>query len=76
MDWLENRLQRFPRLWRLYMALNFCKNQYADGTLKTDGPVFRLFARVFYLNCSCCAALRGILAGLIIGWLWGYLCRL
>jgi hypothetical protein len=67
MELIESRLEKHPGLWRIYMVLNFCKSQYADGTVKTDGPLFRLFSRIFYLQCSCCAACRGILAGLIAG---------
>jgi hypothetical protein len=67
MELIESRLEKHPGLWRVYLALNLCKSRYADGTVKEDGRLFRLFDRVFYLNCSCCAAVRGILAGLIAG---------
>jgi hypothetical protein len=64
---LEAVIARHPTLWRLYVALNFCKEAYADGTPKVDGPLFNVFKRVFYLECACCAALRGILVGLLAG---------
>ena len=67
MEILEDRLSRHRLLWSLYLAFNFCKPEYADGTAKVDGPLFRLFKRVFYLECSCCAAVRGLLAGFLLG---------
>jgi hypothetical protein len=67
MEALEAALSRRPRLWRIYLALNPCKEAYADGTFKTDGPAFKAFAAVFYLKCPCCAALRGLIAGLLLG---------
>jgi hypothetical protein len=67
MDRLEGWLSKSPRLWAVYVRLNFCKAQYADGTPKKDGIMFRIFSKVFYLDCSCCAALRGLLAGFAMG---------
>jgi hypothetical protein len=62
-DWLEKR----PRLWSLYVRFNFCKGAYADGTPKKDGLLFRIFSKIFYLDCSCCAASRGLLIGFASG---------
>jgi hypothetical protein len=68
---LEAALARRPALWRIWCAVNFCKAEFADGTAKEDGPAFRLFRRIFHLECSCCSALRGILAGLLVGFVLG-----
>lgn len=64
---LESVLARFPRVWAAYLKWNFCKGELADGSEKPEGPFFRAFAKIFYLECSCCAAVRGILAGLVLG---------
>jgi hypothetical protein len=71
MERFEGWLIKWPRLWRAYVWLNFCKGQYADGTPKTESIFFKLFHKVFYLDCSCCAAIRGLLIGCIIGYLFG-----
>jgi hypothetical protein len=63
MEKFEQWLAKKPVLWRWYCALNFCKETYADGRVKVDGFWFRLFSRVFYLKCSCCSALRGLVVG-------------
>jgi hypothetical protein len=67
MEAFEDWLRRRPRLWRLYVRLNFCKAELADGTPKPPSRVYDLFYRAFYLNCPCCAALRGMLCGLALG---------
>ena len=67
MDWLEAKIQRRPRLWALYLRLNFCKGQLADGSPKPESTLFRAFSRIFYLDCSCCAALRGLAFGFVLG---------
>ena len=76
MEVLEEFLARHPRLWRVYVAWNFCKPALADGREKNPSRGYDWFYRIFYLNCSCCAALRGLLVGgflgLACGWLvWG-----
>ena len=67
MNLIEGILARFPRLWRLYVRLNFCKAELADGTPKADGLPFRIFSKVVHLECSCCAAVRGLAAGFALG---------
>ena len=69
----EDALMRRPRLWRAWVWLNPCKEAYADGAPKVDGPLFKAFAAVFYLKCSCCAAIRGLAIGLAAGFLLGVL---
>jgi hypothetical protein len=67
MTLLESILMRWPRAWAAYVRWNFCKGQYADGTAKPEGPLFRAFAWAFHLECSCCSALRGLIAGAALG---------
>jgi hypothetical protein len=67
MERFEAWLIKHPRLWSLYVRWNFCKPEYADGTLKEDTLFFKVFRKVFYLECSCCSALRGLLVGFILG---------
>ena len=76
MEAFEDWLRRRPALWRAYVALNFCKGEYADGTPKEQSKAFNALYAVFRMECGCCAALRGFLAGALIGllaWLlaWG-----
>jgi hypothetical protein len=59
--------RRYPRLWARYIALNFCKGELADGTVKPPSRPYDAFHALFYLKCPCCAALRGILFGLALG---------
>jgi hypothetical protein len=66
MELLEEWVKKRPRLWRAYVYVNFCKSEYADGTLKDATLLFRLFSRVFYLECSCCSAIRGLLIGALL----------
>lgn len=68
MDMFEDVLKRFPKLWAGYVRLNFCKPELADGTPKPESRVFNAFYRVFYMKCPCCSALRGLLAGFVLGW--------
>jgi hypothetical protein len=63
----ERWLVKKPRLWRYYMALNPCKETYADGREKPESLAFKLFTYVFYLKCSCCSAIRGLVIGFILG---------
>ncbi|MDR1079454.1 MAG: hypothetical protein LBQ79_00445 [Deltaproteobacteria bacterium] len=74
MEAMEDGLSRFPRPWAVYVRLNFCKGELADGTPKPPNRFYDLFYHLFYLKCPCCAALRGMLAGLVLGlgvsWLW------
>ena len=76
MDMLESVLQKLPRLWAFYLKWNFCKAHLADGSRKPDTIFSRIFERVFYLECSCCSALRGIVFGFVLGvlahklWRW------
>jgi hypothetical protein len=74
MDIFESILKKFPSLWAFYLKWNFCKGELADGTTKPDTLLFRIFKAVFYLDCSCCAALRGIIFGvaltLVVQFLW------
>jgi hypothetical protein len=71
MKLFEQILQNFPKLWAFYMKWNFCKASYADGTPKPETLFFRVFKWVFYLDCACCAAVRGFLVGFIVGVLLG-----
>jgi hypothetical protein len=75
MDALESVLIKYPRLWAKYIKWNFCKADLADGTSKKDSWLFDLYYKVFYLDCACCAALRGILFGLVVGLALGWLGR-
>jgi hypothetical protein len=75
MEALEDFLQKRPRLWRLYVAANFCKGSYADGTGKPESRAYLLFYKIFYLGCPCCAALRGLIVGLAAGLAGGLLWR-
>jgi len=61
----------FPKLYKSYMKYNFCKGEYADGTTKPDSKIFNLFSKIFYLECSCCAAIRGLVVGGILGCIIG-----
>jgi hypothetical protein len=67
MEIFESLLRRAPRLWALYLRLNPCKAELADGSPKPPGRLYDAFYRVFYLDCSCCSALRGLLAGFLLG---------
>jgi hypothetical protein len=67
MEKLEAWIERYPRLWRAYVYLNFCKNAYADGLPKPDSRLFKLFYKIFYLDCSCCSAIRGLVFGTLFG---------
>lgn len=67
MEWLEDKLAGRPGLWKVYCGLNFCKETRADGSVKADGVLFKIFSRVFYLKCACCSAVRGIIFGLLLG---------
>jgi hypothetical protein len=71
MEILESVLSRFPRPWRAYLRWNFCKALDADGAPKPASRLYDLYAAVFYLRCPCCAALRG----LALGFLLGLLCK-
>ena len=71
MEAFEDWLAKKPRLWPLYVRLNFCKAKLADGADKPESGAFNLLARIFYLECACCAALRGFLIGGLIGALIG-----
>lgn len=71
MEVFEDVLKRFPRLYKIYLKYNFCKSEYADGTEKPDTKMYVLFYKIFYLDCSCCAAVRGLLIGSIIGFILG-----
>jgi hypothetical protein len=75
MEIFEAWLAKSPTLFRIYVALNFCKAEYADGTPKKEGVLFKLFSKLFYLQCSCCSALRGLLFGFILGFLACFLWR-
>ena len=73
MEILESWLAARPRLWRAWCWANPCKGEYADGTAKPEGPLFRLFHKVFHLQCSCCSAIRGLAAGFALGFVMGAL---
>ena len=73
MEVLEAVLARFPRLWARYLKWNFCKAELADGAAKPESRAFWLFRKIFYLECSCCAAVRGIVAGFALGFAAGVL---
>jgi hypothetical protein len=75
MEIMEDRLRRFSlRLWSLYLRFNFCKDSFADGSPKPPSRLFDAYYAVFYLKCPCCAAARGMLAGLLLGFGLGYIC--
>ena len=67
MEAFESWLERRPRLWALWLRHNFCKGVLADGSPKPESRLFAAFSRAFHLECPCCAALRGIIAGLALG---------
>jgi hypothetical protein len=71
MEIFEAVLQRFPRLWAVYVRWNFCKGSYADGTPKPNSRLFNFFYRLLYMECGCCAAFRGTLLGLALGLILG-----
>ena len=73
MEILEAVLVRFPKVWAKYLKWNFCKAELADGSAKPESWAFWLFKKIFYLECSCCSAVRGILAGLALGYALGVL---
>jgi hypothetical protein len=73
MEILESVLVRFPRIWAAYLTWNFCKGELADGSPKPESLAFMAFRKIFYLDCACCAAVRGILAGLVLGFAFGVL---
>ena len=73
MEILEAVLVRFPKVWAKYLKWNFCKAELADGSAKPESRAFRLFRTIFYLECSCCAAVRGLLAGFALGFALGVL---
>ena len=76
METFELFLERFPRLRAFYYKWNFCKGSYADGTPKPHTLFSRAFQKIFYLECSCCSAIRGLIAGFVLGvlahmfWRW------
>jgi hypothetical protein len=67
METLEEALKRFPRLYKFYVGLNFCKGELPDGTEKPGNRFYDLFYHTFYLRCACCAALRGLAVGFVAG---------
>jgi len=72
MEIFEDVLSKhFPKLYKVYMKYNFCKGEYADGTAKPESKAFNIFSRVFYLECSCCAVFRGMMAGAVLGFIVG-----
>jgi hypothetical protein len=68
MEIFEDWLKKHPRAYAKYIAKNFCKGEFADGQPKPASRLFDIYYRVFYLQCPCCAALRGLLLGLVLGW--------
>lgn len=73
MEVFEDILGKFPRLYKTYLKYNFCKGEYADGSAKPDTKLFTLFYKIFYLDCSCCAAIRGLFIGGIFGFILGFI---
>lgn len=62
--WLE---KRYPRIYARYLDYNFCKGYTIDGSEKPMSSAYRLFYKIFYLDCACCSALRGLIIGFILG---------
>jgi hypothetical protein len=73
MEVFEDILKRFPKLYGPYMKYNFCKLHYADGTEKPESKLYNAFYYTFYMECPCCATIRGLLAGTIFGLFLGWL---
>lgn len=58
--------------------INWCHPTKCDGTEKGDSLFYKLYCYVFYPipwqenPCWCCASVRGLLTGGIMGFLLGY----
>jgi hypothetical protein len=74
MEVFESCLQKWPSVYAWYVRLNPCKGTLVDGTPKAPSRVFNVIYKIFYMDCGCCAALRGFLMGFLLGcvltWMW------
>lgn len=64
-DWLK---KHFPRLFNTYVDYNICKSYNAMGEEKPATLFYRICDRIFYWDCACCASIRGLIVGFLLGW--------